>query len=74
MPLSICSSNVGQMVLLKYASNTLRLRKISGASVMMVLVDLLLGFSFKYLAGSDLPFLSWCSFHGTLALRTVSSI
>ena len=33
MPLSICSSSVGQMVLLKYASNTLCLRKISGACV-----------------------------------------
>ena len=33
MPLSICSSSVGQMVLLKYASNTLCLRKISGAFV-----------------------------------------
>ena len=53
MSLSSCSLSVGQMVLIKYASNTLRLRKFSGALLMMVHVNLWVGFSFKCLAGSD---------------------
>ena len=74
MSLSSCSLSVGQMVLIKYASNTLRLRKFSGALLMMVHVNLWVGFSFKCLPGSDLLFRPSCSFYRILALRTVSSI
>ena len=72
--LSSCSLCVGQMVLMKYAFNTLRLRKFSGALLMIVHVNLWVGFSFKCLAGSDLIFLCSCSFHRILALQTVSLI
>ena len=59
---------------MKYAFNTLRLRKFSGALLMIVHVNLWVGFSFKCLAGSDLIFLCSCSFHRILALQTVSLI
>ena len=39
MSLSSCSLSVGQIVLIKYASNTLRLRKFSVALLMMVHVN-----------------------------------
>ena len=39
MSLSSCSLSVEQMVLMKHASNTLRLRKFSGALLMMVYVN-----------------------------------
>ena len=60
--MSLCSFSlsVEQMVLMKYASNTLRLREFSGALLMMVHVNLLVKFSFKCLAGSDLLFLTLC--------------
>ena len=74
MSLSSCSLSVGQMVLIKDASNTLRLRKFSGALLMKIHVNLWAGFSFKCLAGSDLLFLSSPSFHRILALRTVFPI
>ena len=74
MSLSSCSLSVGQMVLIKYASNTLCLRKFSGVLLMMVHVNLWVGFSLKCFAGSGLLFLSSCSFHCILALRTVSQI
>ena len=61
MSLSSCSLSVGQMVLIKYASNTLRF-KFSGALLMMVDVDLLVGFFFKCLAGSNFLFLSFVHF------------
>ena len=74
MSVSSCSLSVEQMVLMKYASNTLRLRKFSGTMLMMVHVNLWVGFSFKCLAGSGLLFLSSWSFYRILALRTVSPI
>ena len=40
MSLSTCSLTVGQMILRKYAFNTLRLRKFLGALLMMVHVNL----------------------------------
>ena len=74
MSLSSCSLSVGQMVLMKYASSTLRLRKFSGGLLMMVHLNLWVGFSFKCLTGSDLLFLSSFSFHRISALQTVSPI
>ena len=74
MSLSSFSLSVGQMVLIKYASNTVRLRKFSGVLLIMVHVNLWVEFSFKCLAGSDLLFLGSCSFHHILALRTISPI
>ena len=68
MSVSSCSLSVEQMILMKYASNTLRLQKFSGAMLVMVHVNLWVGFSFKCLAGSDLLFLSSCSFYRILAL------
>ena len=65
MSLSSSSLSVGQMVFIKHASNTLCLRKFSGALLIMFHVNLWVGFSFKLLAGSDLLFLSSCSFHQT---------
>ena len=56
MLLASCSLSVRQMVLIKYASNTLRFPKFSGALLMMVHENLWVGFSFKCLAGSDLLF------------------
>ena len=50
--LSSCSLSVGQMVLTKYGSNTLHLRKFSGALLMMVHVNLWVRFSFKCLVSS----------------------
>ena len=74
MSLCSCSLSVGQMVLMKYASSTLRLRKFSGTLLMIVVLNLWVGFSFECLAGSDLLFLSSCSFHRISGLRTVSPI
>ena len=56
MSLSSCSLSVGQMVLMKYASSTLRSRKFSGALLVMVHLNLWVEFHFKCLAGSDLLF------------------
>ena len=72
--LSSSSLNVGQMVLIKYDSSTLRLRKFSGALLKMVHLNLWVEFSFKCLAGSDLLFLSSWSFYRISALRTVYPI
>ena len=74
MSLSCCSLSVEQMVLIKCAFNTLRLRKFSGYLLMMLHLKLLVGFSFKLLADLVLLFLSSCSFYRILALRTVSPI
>ena len=74
MSLSSCSLIVGQMVLVNYASSTLRLRKFSGTLLMMVHLNLWVGLSFDCLAGSYLLFFSLCSFHRISALRTVSPI
>ena len=68
------SLSVRQMVLMKYVSSTLRLRKFSGALLMTVRVNVWVGFSFKCLARSDLLFLFSCSFHRILTLSTVSLI
>ena len=46
------------MVLIKCTSNTLLLRMFTGALLMIVHVNLWISFSFKYLTGSDLLFLS----------------
>ena len=54
MSLSSCSLSAEQMVLMKYASSTLRLRKFSGVLLMMVRLNLWVGVCFKCLAGSDL--------------------
>ena len=48
------------MFLMKYASNTLRLRKFSEALLIMVHVNVWVGFPFKCLGDSDLLFLSLC--------------
>ena len=58
MSLSNCLLSVGRMVLIKYSSNTLRLRKFSGALVMMVHVNLWVGSFFKCLAGFVKTFIS----------------
>ena len=52
MTLSSCSLSVGEMVLTKYTSNALHLRKFSGAFLMMVHINLWVMFSFKCLVGS----------------------
>ena len=72
--LSSCSLSVREMVLMKYVFNTQHLRKFSGPLLMIVHVNLWVGFSFKCLAGSDLLLLCSCSFHRILALQTVSPI
>ena len=69
-----CSLSVVQMVLIKYASNSLCLQKFSGTSLIMVHVNIWVEFSFKCSAGSDMLFLSSCLFYRILALRTVSPI
>ena len=74
MSFSSCSLSVGQIVLMKSVSNTLRLRKFLGALLMMVLVNLWVRFSFKCSAASDFLFLSSCSFHRILGLGTASPI
>ena len=56
MSVSSCSLSVGQMVLMKYASSTLRLRTFSGVLLMMVYLNLWVGFCFKCLAGSNFSF------------------
>ena len=60
MSLSHCSLKVGQMFLMKYASNTLRLRMFSEALLIMIHVHAWVGFPFKCLGDSDLQFLSLC--------------
>ena len=47
MSLSSCSLSVGQMVLIRIASNALCLSKFSGALLMTIHVNLLAEFSFK---------------------------
>ena len=71
--LSSCSLCLGEIVLMKYASSTVRSQKFSGAFLMMVHVNLWVEFFFKCLAGTDFLFLS-VSFHRILALPTASSI
>ena len=71
MSLSSSLWSVELMVFIKYASNTLCLQKFSRTILILFHVNLWFGFSFKLLAGSDLLFLSSCSFHRILPFQTV---